>query len=134
MIGIGCFVDGKFYEHNVSPERWIRSNVPVFIDENLGRQVYLNLKSKGYQKVHDVYSLNYQGANDGALFRCLKENKWVLVTKDIKFSKMAKRYGIPCFLVPSDRNWKSRTTVNEIELFLIKQRDQVINYLRGVQL
>lgn len=77
---------------------WIQENVILFLDENIPLKVEEILIEKGYN-VKSVKDLYLTGSNDNKILQLIRENKWVLVTYDYHFYKMAKKYNKIAILV-----------------------------------
>jgi len=70
---------------------YLKENVILFIDQNIPQNFRNNFICKGY-KCESVQSIGYIGANDGKLLKVLRERKFILITYDKHFYKMAMKY------------------------------------------
>lgn len=86
---------------------WIKSNVTIFLDQNIQVSLTQTLRDLGYD-VEDVYSIGYKGANDGKLLKILRDRKYILVTYDRKFYRMTIKYNKMAILIHTTQENKFR--------------------------
>lgn len=109
---------------------WLKSNIRLFIDENLPCKVARYLNSRGYKQTYTVYDLNVQGKNDGVLHNVLKERKLILCTMDKHFYKQSCKYnhGMAILInkVPKTNiNYSPYSISIQIELELLKKFKEI---------
>lgn len=78
---------------------YLKENAELFLDQNIGLCVCDKLRERGFKKVKNVFSIGYKGANDGKILKVLQQNKWILISHDRKFVKMANKYGVLAFRI-----------------------------------
>jgi predicted nuclease of predicted toxin-antitoxin system len=79
-------------KNKIDPLIWIKENARLFLDQNIPIKIFKMLKEQGYKNISNVYLINYIGVNDGKLLKLIQEQKFILITFDKKFHKMAVKY------------------------------------------
>jgi hypothetical protein len=107
---------------------WLKENCKLFLDQNINLEIESSLKAINYKNISDVYSIGFKGANDGKLLKLIKEKKFILITHDYHFYRMAEKYIGLVIFIDYNKKYRGVTSSNFIQNYLVNKFKLIKKY------